>query len=77
MFDCIDKDDDGKISKEDIKKFISYKNPKNSKYIFFTSFKNEIDKIKLKQNQTLLDFDQFRSNSNRLHFLIWPAYKLQ
>lgn len=77
VFDCIDRDDDMKISKDDIRKFIGYKNPKTQKNIFFYNFVAEIHKLKLKDNQTILDFDQFRSNSDRMHFLIWPAYKLQ
>lgn len=77
MFDCIDKDDDGKVSKNDIKMFLHYQNPINHKHTFFTNFLPQIDKLKLKENQTLFDFVQFRSNSDKLYFLIWPAYQLQ
>lgn len=48
VFDCIDKDDDNKITKNDIKVFLQYQNPTNDQHTFFTNFIPQIDKLKLK-----------------------------
>lgn len=31
----------------------------------------------MKENQSKMDFDHFRLNSDKILFLIWPAFSLQ
>lgn len=76
VFDWLDQDGDGQIDRQDIARAVDYTNPRTNQKTFLSDFVAELDR-NLKQNQQFLQFQDFRQLSNRLLFLIWPAYELQ
>lgn len=77
IFDFIDIDGDERISKKDIMKLIKYTDPLNGRETFFTNFSADLEDFPMKENTKKMDFDHFRLNSDKLMFLIWPAFSLQ
>lgn len=77
IFDCMDTDENQKISKKDMMQFVEYTQPLTGEYCFYTNFIADIESFPLKQGQTKIDFDNFRLNYTKLLFLVWPAFSLQ
>ena len=74
VFDWLDKDGDELISREDIAGVMEFSNPQNQQQTFLCDFMPDLDKILHNQH---LNFESFRQMSNKMPFLIWPAYELQ
>ena len=77
VFDLIDFDGDERISIKDIINLVEYKDPQTSEYTFFINFVKDLETFPMKEKQSKMDFDHFRLNSDKLLFLIWPAFNLQ
>lgn len=78
IFEWIDTDLDDRVSKYDIVKAASYRNPRSQDPCFFTNFAPEVEALRLKDKQLLLDFEEFRQQVvPSIHFLQWPAFQLQ
>lgn len=77
VFDWLDNDCDDRITIDDIISAAEYKNPKTNQPTFFFNFTPDIERIGKNRTSPYLKFDEFRQHSNKILFIIWPAYELQ